>query len=432
MMASTFALVMANVMSDEDSILMAPVEPEQLAPFEPPSDFVFPAWVDQPTPRALPQQWIDKQMRNKRAGAQICFGIAILCLVGSFLPVTDEAALYLLPLGYLHWGAVGFAAIGTVVLWTPVSTAAPHLQEAIRGEPLIVRIERLARGPSLYMNGAPVAFHYLALITVPDAHGELEQIVVSRDIGELKQSQCTYRAGDYVAAFRHRNRIQLYGFTDIDDAEGIIPVNSESGTSALKVVGVLAMVFLVCLCIVLVFSSFRYFPLSSNSSMAVPAAIGGVIGIVWLTLLIIRARRITAAQAANNVRAIEGGQVVEFGAQSSFQVSGFYGWFFKIILGIAAVAFPMAICCLIALRLNVTFDQSASHEEPIDNVQCIMTTTNFIFRNYEVEFTRNGKSESLTMTPQEMVPLLDIQQATIHVRDGAFGWPWIERIEPRH
>lgn len=91
----------------------------------------------------------------------------------------------------------------------------------------------------------------------------------------------------------------------------------------------------------------------------------------------------------------------------------------------------MAISCLVAVRLNVVFDKSASRKEPIDDVRCIMTSTNYIVRDYKVEFTRDDKPASLTMTPHEMLPLLEIQQATIHVRDGAFGWPWIERIEPR-
>jgi uncharacterized membrane protein len=418
-------------MSDEPSNLMAPIEPERLAPFDPPSDFVFPDWVNQPTPRALPLEWIDKQMRNKRVGAQFCFGIAVIFLVGAMLPITVEAAFYFLPLGYLHWGAFGLAVIGGLVLWTPVSTAAPHLQEALRGEPLIVRVERLARGPSLYMNGVPAAFHYLALISMPSPTGELEQAVVSRDVGDLKQTRCTYGAGDYVGAFRHRNRIQLYGFAGIDDREGIVAANGESRTSALTVVGVLVIVCLACLCFVLAFSTFRYFPLSVNGFMAVPVAIGGVIGIVWVALLFARARRITAAQAAINIQALQQRGVLEFGAQSSFQVSGLYGWFFKSILAFGAVALPVAICCLIALRLNVAFDQSTSHAEPIDDVRCMMTTTNFILRDYKVEFTRDGKSDSLTMTPQEMIPLVELQQATIRVRDGAFGWPWIERIEPR-
>jgi uncharacterized membrane protein len=331
----------------------------------------------------------------------------------------------------MHWGAVGFAAIGGLILWTPVSTAAPHLQEALHGEPLVVRVERVARGPSAYMNGAPVAFHYLALISMPGPTGELEQTIVSRDVGELKKTRCTYGVGDYVVAFRHRNGIQLYGFTGIDDGEGIVKADGESRNSTFTVVGVLAIVFLVCLCFVLAFSTFRYFPLSVDGFMAVPVAVGGAIGIAWVALLFARARRITAAQAASNLQALQQGTVLEFGAQSSFQVSGLYGWIFKTILAFGAVALPVAICCLVALRLNVAFDQSAAHEEPIDDVRCTMTTTNFILRDYKVEFTRDGKSDSLTMTPREMLPLLEIQQATIHIRDGAFGWPWIERIEPR-
>jgi hypothetical protein len=346
-------------------------------------------------------------------------------------PITANAALYLLPLAYLHWIAIAFAVIGTLFLWTPVSTSAPHLQEALNGEPLIVRIERLARGPSMYMNGSPVSFHYLALISVPDQTGKLEQTIVSRDVGDLKKTRCTYGVGDYVTAFKHRNRIQLYGFAGIDDGEGLVSTDRDSRTSVLTVVGVLAIVFLVALCFVLAFSTFRYFPLSVNNFMAVPAAMGGTIGIACVAWLFVRARRITATQAMGNLQAQQQGGVLEFGAQSSFQVSGFYGWFYKIILTVGIVGLPVAICCLLAVRLNAALDQSASNEEPIENVHCIMTTTNFILRDYKVEFTRNGERDSLTMTPREMLPLLETQKAAIHVRDGAFGWPWIARIVPR-
>ena len=65
-------------------------------------------------------------------------------------------------------------------------------------------------------------------------------------------------------------------------------------------------------------------------------------------------------------------------------------------------------------------------------IRCLMTTTNLILRDYKIQFTRSGKRESLMMTPQEMVPLLDVERGTVHVRGGALGWPWIEKVVQRH
>lgn len=417
-------------MPDNASELMVAVEPRLLAPFEPPASLVFSDWAKLPAPRPLPSHYFEQRVRNKKVGEQICFGIALLCLIASLLPMTADAALYFLPLGYLHWVALAMALIGGLVLWTPVSTAAPCIQEAIRGEPVIVRIEKLARGPSMYMNGAPVAFHYLALISLPGPSGELEQVIVSCDAGNLQRTRCTYQVGDYAIAFRHKGRLQLYGFSGLAEGEGIVATRDETHP-ALVVSTALFVVCLIGVCFVLAFSTFRYFPLSVNGNLSVPLAIGVGIGLVGLALWIFRARRLAAAQEKSNEQAASEGGVLEFGAQSTLHVSGFYGRFFKSVLAFGVVLLPVAVCCLLAVRLNAALDQSVAHEELIDDVRCLMTTHNFILRDYKIEFARNGKKDSLIMTPQEMVPLLASQRAVIDVRDGAFGWPWIDRVRPR-
>lgn len=419
-------------MSDEAAKLLAPVAPELLAPFEPPPGFVFPDWVNGPAPRALPEEFIEQRKRSKRVGAQICYGLAGLCLIGCFSSLTAHAALFFLPLGYLHWFVPGFVVIGLLIRFAPLAMRELPIQDAIHGEPIVVRIEKLARGPKLYVNGAPAAFHYLALISLPGPAGQLDQTIVgSRDLSQLKGTECTYRAGDYVTAFRRGDRIQLYGFTGIDQGEGIVSTTGAPRHPALTVAITLSVIGLVSIAFVLMFATFRYFPFSVNGLLAVPIATGAAIGAVVLGVMIAGGRRQAAAQKTGNLEAARAGNVLEFGAESSLQLAGVSGWFFMIILALGVMLIPAGICCLVAVRLNAGLDRSASHEEPIEGIRCLMTTTNFIFRDYKIEFTRAGKQDSLMMTPQEMLPLLDAERGTIHVRDGAFGWPWIAKVVPR-
>lgn len=67
-----------------------------------------------------------------------------------------------------------------------------------------------------------------------------------------------------------------------------------------------------------------------------------------------------------------------------------------------------------------------SHAEPVENVQCMVTTANFIVRRYSFEFTRKGKHASQFMAPHEMFPLLEADRATLYIRNGAFGWTSME------
>jgi hypothetical protein len=59
------------------------------------------------------------------------------------------------------------------------------------------------------------------------------------------------------------------------------------------------------------------------------------------------------------------------------------------------------------------------------------TTHVFVIREYEIEFSLAGseKRHKLLTTPEELSPFHS-EQAVAQVREGRFGWPWVEAVLP--
>jgi hypothetical protein len=419
---STFTMI------EDVSQILIPLPPELLHPFDSPPKLEIPSWAQLSPPRPLPLSYIEKKLQSKRAFMVICIVIAMLCLIASVSSLTAEAALYFLPLNYLLWIGIAIVVIGGLIWLTPITANDASTQVAIRGEPCIVRIEKMAKGPSLYLNGAPIAFHFYAQVSLPNDDGSLIQSVVSCQIPDLKSTDCTYHVGDYVLAFKYRKSIQLYGFAGLSDKEGIICRHTNNLLSFIKIVGLFSLV----MCTFIFWgSSLRYIPLQFNGWIAVPVIIGILAGILVGAVSIYWMRRLRTQMENNNLVAVNSGSAIEFGGSNPSLDSKGYRWFSKASTCFVSCLFSTMFFFIIAIRLNVVFDQSYPHPEMIENVQCIMVTHAFVVREYKIEFTLNDEKKSQCLSPQEIIPLLDTERASLQVRSGAFGWSWVSNVLPR-
>lgn len=84
-----------------------------------------------------------------------------------------------------------------------------------------------------------------------------------------------------------------------------------------------------------------------------------------------------------------------------------------------------------AFFLNVVFDRSPTVKIPVTITGMKQITEMYILRRYTMEykFADDGKDRELLTTPAHLDQFeSDVGAACI--RAGAFGWPWLETIEP--
>jgi hypothetical protein len=86
-----------------------------------------------------------------------------------------------------------------------------------------------------------------------------------------------------------------------------------------------------------------------------------------------------------------------------------------------------------AWTLNAWLDTSKSRPRPVAIERMTHTTYNFLFRYYEIEYRLrdepNPEKREYLSTPQEMSRFFE-KKGWAEVREGFFGWPWVEQIRP--
>lgn len=90
----------------------------------------------------------------------------------------------------------------------------------------------------------------------------------------------------------------------------------------------------------------------------------------------------------------------------------------------------MSVVCL-AYSANAMLDTSEAKSAPVQIMQMTETTHSFIFREYTIEYQMQGqdKEHKLMTTPQHMDQFI-VAAGTAQIREGRFGWPWVETIDP--
>ncbi len=415
-------------------------------PFVVPESYALEPELQGDSPRPMPQ-WVDdgrlaKQRRLSRAGF---FATGVICLLLSQLPWIDDLAFYFLPLGYLFWIGAVCLLVGGVQQLSHAFVLGPfrYLRD---GVPLVVRILGLVKAPSAIVNGEAAQFAFQAVVDFedPDSRERVGVELKSSSFSSSKKEAtgCSYRVGDYVTALylpgKYPKTLQLYGFLDLKPDFGLVRQDDSAGGSSFGklLAEILAVVVLLFVLFWNVYAYQRFLPIDFDYRAAlVPIVVGGLIlggGFLALSMLSYRReKRLLAQRVADS---LESGQAIEVGTTSLWGRSGLYGWGIKAILVVGAPILGGLIAFCWAITANALLDKSQARQESVVIEDMVVTTNAFIFRDYTVKFRLGGSSEARSQwaTPSEMaVLMLSQDDAVAEVREGRFGWPWVESLRPR-
>jgi hypothetical protein len=407
--------------------------------FDPPSGFSFePEFLGHP-PRTIPDE-LDQGPHALRLRARIV-GLAtagVLCLVVSRAPGIDVLAQYLLPLAYLQWIGLGCFALAGIALIERARRMGPFAY--VRdGMPLVARVLELQKAVSAIVNGAPstYALHARVALRHPETGEMLTATLKSNDFSAATKDRydAPFRVGDYVTAVflpgRFEKSLRLYAFLDLNPRLSLHrgAPEGESPWKAALLVTVFAGFFLALVGNVYAFG--RYQPLDlAYSSAWLPMTLGGLVlggGMLAALCLNHRNERTKAAERARAARA-RGGAVE---APAPFLGTGAYRWLVgtMLLLGAPLLGALTAVCwCFMA---NAWLDTSAARTLPARVEAMTQTTHVFLIREYQIEFSLAGSEEKhkLLTTPEELNRFRS-ERAVARVREGRFGWPWVESVLP--
>jgi hypothetical protein len=407
--------------------------------FDPPSGYAFePEFLGQP-PRAIPEE-LDQgpHARRQRATVVGLTAAGVLCLILARAPGIDVLAQYVLPLAYLDWIGVGFLAFAAIAVVERARRGGPFAY--VRdGVPLVARVLQLHKSPSVIVNGVPT--HYALHAGVALRHpltGEVCQATLkSSDFSAdaRHRYEAPFRVGEYVTAVylpgKFEKSLRLYAFLDLHPRHTLRQGASEgqSPWMAVLLVAGLAGMFLVLFANVYAFG--RYHPLDFEYGRAwAPMALGGlVLGGGMLAGLYLNHRREQEKAAARSVAAQAQGGAVE--TTVPFLGTGAHKWLIGVLLVLGAPLLGAATALCWCFMANAWLDTTAARPVPAKVEAMTQTTHAFVFREYEIEFSLAGsdRKHKLLTTPEEL-GRFSSEQALAQVREGRFGWRWVEAVLP--
>lgn len=414
-----------------------------LGPFDPPDDYAFELELVGEPPRPI----ADDLRRGRHAHRQsnvihgwLVVGAALIMCAP--LPFVQQWGLYVLPLQYLGWIGLGCVALGGLV-WVKTRFGRGPYQYVEEGIPLVARIRALVMAPSAIVNGQAVRYCFRALIDYrhPGTGEEVTTEAVSNDFTEMRRDELTttYRQGDYVTAVYLPSKpeeVVLYGFLDLKPGLGLIRRDaSERNSLLMTVLGVAVLVGFFGVLGWNVFAFGRYAPLETAwVEYLVPFALGVVVlGGGFLAILAGLTRHEARKANQRNESAIQSGQAVELSvAKGGIFGQGLLGTL--ILLAGAVLLGGMSGLCQ-GFTVNAWLDDSPPQRRPVRITSMVMTTHNFLFREYTIEYEfldkKAGQWEELSFlsTPAHMNRFgTDLALAEVHA--GRFGWPWVKTLHP--
>lgn len=389
--------------------------PSDWGPFAPPPDFGHEPEFAADPPRPLPEFTRGcYYVRTRQATVWICAMIASACWATKSLPFVETLSWYLLPLGYLRWISLGFAAL-MAFYWLRNSTTKGFLEYIRRGEPLIGRVRRV----DVRIEGVKEAPFARFVAEVEFQHPVSGQIQITslstphpfpyRDLSTMESGLVP---GEYVKLVylpdRLEKSLQVYGWLGLDPGLDLIrkngrPLQPRSPLTVLLVVtGITALLWAV---LALLYVIGRYAVFENESWQ--PYAIG--IGLAVMPFVIVLAYRVNRAGAP--LRA----------AIKKYLFAVLAGLFCGSIVGFPAVGF-----------VNGYFDRSPTHFEPVTIVQGWQTTHELIVRTYELEYHPfpAGKTEKQMVPVETLAMFAPDSLAVIDVGSGRLGMRWLRNFHP--
>lgn len=427
---------MGNVEFAESDFACADTVEDQFGPFDP-SGYVIEPELQGPVPRPIP----DALRRGPYARQQLMrllalMVAAIVCVVGASTPQVRGAGQTILPLAYLDWIGAGLLVLAVIGFLRRLYSLGPYAYVE-RGTPLVGRICSQVVRCSLITNGQPTMYQFAALVECLDPYsGELLLAEVrSTDFYESKRHELTtsYLVGDYATLVylpgRPADSLQLYGFLGLRPGIGVIQrTNSETADRRTTLFDIVVALSGFGLVVYGMFSALRYFPLEMPSTIWMPVLAGAAVSVGVGSVLVARYQaRAKAKFDQRNADAVAAGEPVE--------IDGSKHGFSKLTYGLL-VSFALALLGVfvgggLSFCANAWLDQSPPRRIPIEITDREMKTSRFVLRTYTIHYRfLDAKQGHAYDTSLEDIERFPGNSPNAIVREGAFGWPWVERLEP--
>jgi hypothetical protein len=413
----------------------------ELGPFRPPGNLEpeFHAPVPRPIPEALRRGRYGRMRRTALWFTALFAASAYACWWATRGTTLD---FYFLALPYFQLVAAGSVVLALVL--AVVQQLFPGRYRYVReGIPMPARVRDVRLVVSATTHGSASRYRYSCTVEFQPA-GERETrlaLVPSPDFSEMFKdaTETPLRVGDYVTAVALPGEVDrtvtLYGFLQLNpDLEfvrrkGRKPGHGNAVRDALLYVG-LVDVFIGLLLAVTGFPSMLpiSLPESADPRWAVPVAvliaIPGAI-LTWLWMRRSETRRRADIEARNEAARREGRPVEEFAPVVAGKLN-------RGVLVLAGAFIPVMVGVLLVSALNAVFDTSPARYEAVAIQDFYHETWIGLFRNYEVRYEREGRSQSIKV-PVTQVWLLEIAAAkrgALEWHTGRLGMPWIVNIHP--
>ena len=395
-----------------------------------------PEFTGQP-PRAIPDRLLEgPYARAQRTGATVvgAAGVAALLLAGA--PGIERLGLYVLPLRYLQWIGLALLLLAAVGYARYALRRGPY--EYVRqGLPLAARVIDVVKTPTQIVNGAPSMHALVALITFrhPDTGAPTQAQVRSSEFSSSRKDayEAPFKVGDSVTAVylpgRLEKTLRLHAFLELSPDVHIhasVPRTDSPLKLALLVMAIPG-IFVVLFSNV--YAHGRYHPVGFEMRQAVvPLVLGALILGGGLFAGLYLGHRSEQRRIHERARAAAAtGKAVEMG--TPFLGHGAYGWVMRAVMAVGAplVGALTALCW--SFMANAWLDRAPAAPVPATVVGMTARTHALLLREYQLEYTLAGSSETLEMltTPEHLLSLRG-PSAMAHVRPGRLGWPWVETV----
>jgi hypothetical protein len=409
----------------------------QAAPLPPlPGPDQLPEELRGPTPRPRPAFVRQSPLAAKRLNVFLgCMVAGGMCLVLSPLPFVKTMSLYLLPLEYLTWIGLGLCAIGALIYGSgaELKRACNYLEE---GEAAFGRVKSLVKKPTLLVHGQSSTYALFAAVEVrhPETGETCLREVKSRDFSASKKDRVNtrFRVGDAIPVVwlphKFEKTVQIYDFLDVSPEASLQWDRPKSAplwqTIALTAFGVAFMFALFWN----VYAIGRFQPLDFEFMQGLPIfALGAVVSVAALIACYVFAIRKRREVATRNQEAIAAGEAVEL----QLEKKPIRGGLFAIILVLGAALLGGATVLCWAMTANALLDKSPARPVPVRITDMIQETTDFIYREYKMKYRRaEDKSDQTLLTTPDNLNQFQLPIGIAQVRQGRFGWPWVETIDP--
>ena len=389
-----------------------------------------------PAPRPLTDAFAESRVARLRSRALWgCLAAGAHCVSMAPLPIVKTLSLYLLPLAYLPWIGMCLGAIGVVAYAVAPAyrRARRYLTEGHTGFALVVS---LAKTCIATVNGQPSVYALRATLNLnPDIEPPLLVEVQSPQFPTHHKDAVStrFRVGDRVPILwfpgELEKTVQILDFLEAMPQCELIRGRRAADRPLWKVIAnvVAVAAFLLALMWSL-YALERYRPLDFGFRQAVlPSTVFGTLGLLAFAAVGVVELRNRRRIGERNVQALASGEAVEtLLPMGRFKL---IGGGLLMLTGGALLGGIIGMC--LAFTANAWLDSSPPKQVPVTITEMLQTTHNFVFRTYTMKFRRVGAQEddSILSTPDH-IDQFALPLGVALVRQGRFGWPWVETIEP--